>query len=221
MGGRECIMPEVDKVCDSKQMVNSVVTGILTPILGWLLVRCIFNGLPPRVRQVQNYDFTDDQVDFPRCAIQGIILMCFAAILCCGLVATGVSAAISYGFGAAGCLHGVREMVVVACAAGVPSCLAMIVALLYLYHSGSKHASDKNAGAASGAWVPPKGHKLMLLEVPEGGGPMSGTPINPDIMQTGNSAMASYANQGYPSSIVVDQTSAMLSSYQSQSPGGM
>merc|ERR1711865_949502 len=145
MGGRECIMPEVDKVCDSKQMVNSVVTGILTPILGWLLVRCIFNGLPPRVRQVQNY----------------------------------------------------------------------------LYHSGSKHASDKNAGAASGAWVPPKGHKLMLLEVPEGGGPMSGTPINPDIMQTGNSAMASYANQGYPSSIVVDQTSAMLSSYQSQSPGGM
>jgi len=214
--GRDCIMPKAQTVCDAKQIVNSVVTGILVPVLGWLMVRGVFNGLPSRVRQVQNYDFTDDQGDFPTCKVQGILICCIMAILACAAVAAASSTAISYAFGAAGCVHGIREMVVVGCATGVPACLAMLIGLLYLYHSGSRHQDNKEN--ASSSYVVPKGQKLMLLEVPEDGS-SAGVPINPDILQTGTSAMASYSGAGFPSSITVDQTSSYLSSY--QSPGGM
>merc|ERR1712216_294390 len=137
-------MPKLKTVCDSKQVINAVVTGILVPVVGWLIVRMFFNGLPPRVRQVQNYDFTDDQGDFPRCAVQGIIILCIVAMIACGAVAAASSALISYSFGAAGCVHGLREMVVVGCATGVPASLAMIIGLLYLYHSGSRHQVNKD-----------------------------------------------------------------------------
>jgi len=216
--GRDCVMPVAETVCDAKQLVNSVVTGILVPVLGWLIVRSVFNGLPSSVRQVSAYDFTNDQGDFPTCKVQGILICCIIAILACGAVAAASSTAISYAFGAAGCVHGIREMVVVGCATGVPTCIAMIIGLMYLYHSGSRHQDNKDN--ASSSYVVPKGQKLMLLEVPEGAnGSVSGVPINPDILQTGTSAMASYSGAGFPSSITVDQTASNLSSY--QSPGGM
>merc|ERR1712086_680777 len=80
----------------------------------------------------------------------------------------------------------------------VPASIAMLVGLLYLYHSRSQPVSEERQIAHSP-------HKLMLVEVPEGENVdlYHGRPINPDIMQTGRSAMSAYDAIGHPNPIQV------------------
>jgi hypothetical protein len=205
--GRSCIMPEVNHLCDHRQIVNAVVTGILVPVLGWLMVQSIHKRCVG-ARQMNPTAMDDARGELPRCTSAGIFITCIGAVFACCFVAAASSSIISYSFGAAGCIHGIREMLVIGCATAIPGSFAMIVGLLYLYHSGTKHQLIKAADTTSPL---PKGRKLMLVGVPPSGDMSSAMAINPDIMQTGQSAMASY--QGH-SRITVDDTSQILSHYQ-------
>lgn len=227
--GRECVMPHVETVCDNQQLINSIVTGIVVPVFGWLIVYCFFKRLPATcmsnpVRQSRDYD-THDEGNLPTCKIQGLLICCLVAILACGALAAGSSYGISHIFGAFGCLHGVREMMVIGCAAGIPGAMAIIFGLLYVYCSGNKHGGGKQPEA----YQPPKGHKLMLVEVEEDqmaslrSGSVQGVPLNPDILQTGNSAMRAYGSAGGPRQINIDSTAMDLGGFQSgmaRRPGG-
>jgi len=206
--GRECIKPKVEKLCNNKQLVNSIVTGVVVPVGGWLVVSWVQKILPSNHARIQSNDLQYDPADVPRCSLQGVAILCIVAMLACAGLAFGCSTAVGYAFGAAGCKHGPREMVVVGFATGIPAALAMIFGLVYLNRSADKHAITQQSGAA--AYAMPKGHKLMLVEVQEGQDVMSGKPINPDIMNTGTSAMVSYNASHSPGAIRIE-SNAMAS----------
>merc|ERR1711871_338633 len=86
--GRSCVMPKVEVVCDNQQMVNSIVTGLLVPILGWL---CVFgwaraNGIVARDKR---YMDTFDEGRVPQCSIGSMLCCCIVAIVACGGIAFG------------------------------------------------------------------------------------------------------------------------------------
>jgi len=226
--GRECVMPKVtsaDNVCDNQQVVNAIVTGIVVPVFGWLAVYGFFTKFLPRwcmaSDATRSFDHdTHDEGNLPNCILQGFLACCIVALISCAGLAFGSSAAVSYAFGAAGCLHGQREILVIACAAGIPGALAVFIGLLYLQFSGNKHKQTKALN--QDAYVPPKGQKLMLVEVPDDGRrPLRGTPLNPDILQTGNSAMSSYQATSQPRSINISSMEADIGEYQpAPRPGG-
>jgi len=205
--GRECSMAAVVGLCDYTQMINAILTGILVPIIGWAIVNCFHKscrwGRPD----------PSSAEAFPICTIPNIVGLCIVAVLSCAAVAAGVSAGISYGFGAAGCLHGLREMIVVGFATSVPAALAMIFGLLYMHNSGERISSSDQPSQ-----FVKRGHKLMLVEVKDGENISQGIPINPDVLQSGNSALAAYKQQGGPRSIDV-QSSQFLSGFQTVSQG--
>merc|ERR1711988_1249630 len=115
--------------------------------------------------------------------------------------------------GAAGCLHGIRDMLVMAFASGIPGAISFIIGILYMHFSGGRH----RATGGGTRYEPAKGQKLMLVEVEDGPGgqQVRGTPLNPDILMTGNSAMASYNSASYPRQININTTAMDLSSFQS------
>lgn len=211
--GRSCDMPTPLGVCDNKQIINAIVSGILVPLLGWLTVRCFHKSC--------GWGRPDSQgpENFPICSFGNIFGLSVVAVLACGLYAGGVAAGMSQILGAAGCLHGMREMIVVAVATCVPSALAMIIGLLYMHNSRETPGtrSEQPTGQGMGGLVP-QGHKLMLVEVPAGADVSQGRIANPDVLQTGGSAMASYKAMGGQSRIDIqpqDMTSQFLSAFQS------
>jgi len=219
--GRECAMPAVVGVCDHVHMINAIATGILVPVIGWAIVNffhksCGWGKPDPNVPEPGK--------SFPICTFGNIFGLCLVAVLSCAAVAAGVSAGISYGFGAVGCLHGEREMMVVGIATSVPAALAMIIGILYMHHSKEKQ-SDMATGAsgvkAASKYGIAQGHKLMLVEVRDGDHVSQGTPINPDVLQSGGSALASYRAAGGPSRIEVhpvDPMGSQMSGFQSVPP---
>lgn len=205
--GRDCIKPKMEKLCNNKQLVNSIVTGFIVPFGGWLVVSWVQKLLPANHARIGGDTLQYDPAEVPRCSLQGVAILCIVAVLACGGLAFGCSTAVGYAFGAAGCLHGAREMVVVGVATGIPAALAMIFGLIYLNRSADKHAVTQQPGPSQAL---PKGHKLMLVEVQEGQDVMSGKPINPDIMNTGTSAMVSYNASHSPGAIRIE-SNAMAS----------
>merc|ERR1712072_343596 len=105
-------------------------------------------------------------------------------------------------------------------AAGIPGALTVLISLLYVKGSDAKHKETR--GLNQDAYVPPKGQKLMLVEVPDDGRrPLRGTPLNPDILQTGNSAMSSYQATSQPRSINISSMEADIGEFQpAPRPGG-
>merc|ERR1719272_2416359 len=84
--GRECVMPTPLTVCDWKQTVLAIVTGILVPIFGWLMVHCFHKtGLMQPGRD------SGDGSNFPMCSRLHMIICCLAAVLSCGLFAAAIS----------------------------------------------------------------------------------------------------------------------------------
>merc|ERR1719478_1817913 len=148
--GRECVMPKVEKTCDNQQLVNSIVTGIVVPVFGWLIVYMIF-GPGKQTRDVDTFD----EGNLPTCGIRGLLGACIVAIIACALLAAGSSAGITYAFGAAGCKHGTREMMVVGCASGIPGAISFIIGILYMHFSGHRHEAA-GGGAMSYADRLPK-----------------------------------------------------------------
>jgi hypothetical protein len=210
--GRECIKPKVQKLCDNKQLVNSIVTGFIVPFGGWLVVSWVQKLLPGNHARIGGDTLQYDPAEVPRCSLAGVAILCVVAVLACGALAFGCSTAVGYAFGAAGCLHGVREMVVVGVATGIPAALAMVFGLIYLNRSADKHAiTQQTTGTASSPM--PRNHKLMLVEVQEGQDVMSGKPINPDILSTGTSAMVSY-NASHRSDAIRIEPNALAPHYQ-------
>lgn len=229
--GRQCIAEKVLVTCDSQQIVNAIVTGCVVPIVGWLLVWAFFNKLPASCMVSSTREFQDsstfDEGGVPICQPIGLIACCVMALLACGGLAAGSSAIITYGMQAAGCLHGQREMMVVGVASGIPGAISFIIGILYMYFSGHKHKTtggSANAGGGGGSdrgYGPAKGHKLMLVQVNDETGRITGEPLNPDIMQTGASAMPSYQQSHGSHPILIDTHSDpghALASY--QRPGG-
>lgn len=211
--GRSCDMPAPPTLCDNKQIINAILSGILVPLLGWLTVRCFHKSF--------GWGRPDPQgpENFPICSFGNIFGLSVVALLACALYAVGIAAALSQGLGAMGCLHGMREMVVVAVATGVPSCVAMVIGLLYMHNSREKPGPIPSSGSSGGHVS--QGHRLMLVEVPAGGDVSQGVITNPDVLQTGGSAMASYKAQGGQSRIDItpqDMTSQFLSGFQSVPP---
>merc|ERR1712216_556753 len=157
--------------------------------------------------------------NFPVCSFGNIFVLSIIAVITCAAVAAGCSVGISYAFGAAGCKHGLREMIVVAVATAVPASFAMVIGLLYMHNS--KETPKPEASSNQHVLT---GHKLMLVEVPDGADISQARPLNPDVLTTGNSAMSAYRAQGGPSRIDVhanpDMQSQFLSGFQSQPPGG-
>lgn len=205
--GRTCEQPKVVGVCDHKQTANALVTGLLVPIIGWLVVRFCHRscglGRPD----------PNGPENFPLCTFANIFVLSVIAVLTCASVAAGCSIGISYAFGAAGCKHGLREMIVVAVATAVPASLAMVIGLLYMHNS--REAPKLEAAATQHVT---SGHKLMLVEVPDGSDISQARPLNPDVLTTGSSAMSAYRSQGGPSRIDVhanqDAQSQFLSGFQ-------
>lgn len=195
--GRSCVMPKVEVVCDNQQMVNSIVTGLLVPILGWL---CVFgwaraNGIVARGKR--DVDIADDK-RVPQCSIGSMLCCCIVAIVACGGIAFGSSALISFIFGATGCLHGQREMIVIGCAAGVPGAVAIIFGILYVYCSGKSKRSAEP--------VKPSKKKigLAMVESDGQGSILRGNFLNPDIMGTGSGAVAALDMANNSSQINID-----------------
>merc|ERR1740130_2562974 len=225
--GRECIVDKsiaVVALCDNAQVVNAIVTGIVVPLFGWLIVYFFFTRMPGScmtggaTREFRDHD-SFDEGNIPTCAISGLLACCFVGILACGGLALGSSALVSQAFGSQGCLHGTREMLVVAFGAGIPGIIAVLIGILYVHFSAKKHASTKPAGEQ---YAPQRGQKLMLVEVPDDGrtGPLRGRPLNPDILQTGNSAMSSYNATQMPREINIDTMNADIGDFQSLGGGG-
>lgn len=213
---RQCIEQKAKEKCDGQQMVNSIVTGIVVPCIGWAIVWLFYKRLPTSCmlyegsRSVRNSGGYDEG-EVPTCKVEGLIACCMVAVVFCGGLGFGTSALIEYAFGAAGCLHGEREMLVVGCATAIPAAFSMIIGLMYMHCSGRKHSES---GAASRHYDPPKGKHLMLVEVPDADGvtTLRGEPLNPDILLTGNSAMASYRGGN---SIQISTTGSDIAAYQS------
>lgn len=219
--GRGCIQPKVNEVCDNAQVVNAIVTGVVVPVLGWFLVWCFYSRLPGSCMLVQgSRDLKDadvhDEGNVPTCKIEGLIACCAFALIVCASLAFGVSAGISNVFGAQGCLHGEREMWVIGTGTGIPGALSFIIGLSYIRFSGVRHISS----GPQPHYETPKGQKLMLVEVSDDRHPIRGVPLNPDILQTGNSALASYHSASFPREIQIDSTAQDLSAYQSMQGHG-
>lgn len=212
--GRECAMPSIVGVCDHVHMINAIVTGILVPVIGWAIVNLFHKscgwGRP-------DTSLPEPEKSFPICSFCNIFGLCIVAILSCAAVAAGASAGISYGFGAVGCLHGEREMMVVGIATSVPAALAMVLGLLYMHHS---RESEPDTGPAKHV---SQGHKLALVEVRDGDHVSQGMVINPDVLQSGGSSLAAYRKAGGAERIEVHpqdmgSQAQFLSGFQSVSP---
>lgn len=236
--GRQCIAEKVLTTCDSQQIVNAVITGVVVPVVGWLLVWAFFTRLPASCMVSSMREYQDhssfDEGGVPICQPTGLIATCLAALIACGGLAAGTSAAVTYGMQAAGCLHGQREMMVVGVASGIPGAISFIIGILYMYFSGHKHKTTGGSGGGGGGgssfgaggsdrgYGPAKGHKLMLVQVNDESGRITGEPLNPDIMSTGASAMHSYSQAHGSHPILIDthhmDPGHALASY--QRPGG-
>lgn len=143
--GRSCVMPAGKALCDSVQMINSIVTGLLTPILSWLLVNLVYSMMKGKDR---DGDGPEAAKEAPKC--DGMI-----AIICC-IVAIVFSMVISYGSSTIlekllgkDCFHEAREHIVVWLASGGAAAVSMLIAILYLFHQGRKGGPAHVAAVAA------------------------------------------------------------------------
>merc|ERR1719424_506241 len=97
--GRECIVDKaiaVVALCDNAQVVNAIVTGIVVPLFGWLIVYLVFTKLPAScmtggaTREFRNLD-SFDEGNIPTCAVSGLLFLCVVGIAACIGLAFGSS----------------------------------------------------------------------------------------------------------------------------------
>jgi preprotein translocase subunit SecG len=193
--GRECIMPKVNNVCDHRQIMTSIITGIIVPVCGWILVNVAYKLLPSSARST-SYDsrLNGGGGDAsPSCTTGSLIILCIVAVIACIVLAAGTTALIGAIFGSAGCLHGSREIFVISCATALPAALAMIIGLAYIARSSKEHATreEKNQSQADPQATKPRS-QFMVVKVEEGS--RFGTPVDPQhLMHTGH-----FASAGHP-----------------------
>jgi hypothetical protein len=111
-------------------------------------------------------------------------------------VGFGISTAVEFALGGENCLHGERELLVVACATAIPAAFSMVIGLLYMHCSGRKHSE----GPRPDGDQPAKGKHLMLVEVPDtdfvSNGSIRGQPFNQEFKMPGNSMVSYKSSQG-------------------------
>lgn len=180
--GRDCLMPAAKTVCDSKELVNAIITGTIVPFAACWIIRLVYNLASGGARE----EFGVDQ-DHPKLPLSTTLVLCGAAVLVVAALAAGSSSLVSLAFGLNGCLHGSREVIVVSCASGLATLIALLVALLYTHFS----FKEVQKTAEPPPLASPKQSKLMLVESYDGG--RTGKPINPDIMASGQFSMSQYA----------------------------
>merc|ERR1712072_1641177 len=95
-------------------------------------------------------------------------ILCLVAVVASAAFASGVSALINVCFGLAGCLHGSREILVVACATGLAAAISLVVALLYLHFSHKEVLKQTSPDPFEDKKSPRKQSKLMLIETTDG-----------------------------------------------------
>jgi len=183
--GRDCVMPEVKASCEKRQTINAVITGILVPVLGWLIVKLACSKQLPNAKRDGDFEGKG-----PICLWSGkwmkscpkdLLFSCLVAVVATAAIAFLSSFAVSTLIGSTECLHGEREWKVVAFAAWYAGAAAIILGLLYIDY------------VANHQGTPEPTHKLMLVQVDENefnsrkpGQTIKATPLNQDILASGN-----------------------------------
>jgi hypothetical protein len=175
---RECVMPKAETKCDNNQLVNAIVTGLLTPIVVWYVLRFVIKFLPSTSRESDYQNFGGSGDTTPKFSPRSILVLCLIAILTCAAFCIGSSMLIGFLLGATKCVHGWRETHVVTAATGFATALSIVISLLYLYQSAKEQVNREPNHVE-----PNKSSKLMLVEVPDGGS--HAVVRNPNIFDSG------------------------------------
>jgi hypothetical protein len=139
---RSCVMPPGKALCDSVQMINSIVTGLITPILAWVLLNFIYKAVKGRDR---GGDGPEAEKESPKCGGVVVIICCIAALILSMGISYASSTIIEKILGK-NCFHEAREHIVVWLASGGAAAVSMLIAFLYLFHQGR---GQKGAGAGA------------------------------------------------------------------------
>merc|ERR1719450_1183208 len=76
--GRDCVMPKVKKTCSHTQLINAVVTGLITPILAWIAVYLVYKLAAPRESRS---DLKPEGEHSPKCAPKMVLILGFVGLL--------------------------------------------------------------------------------------------------------------------------------------------
>jgi len=134
--GRNCVMPEARKTCDSVQLINSIITGLVTPILSWLVVYGVYKlakggdqlGEGPEASKAA-----------PKCTV-AVVVICTLTALIVPMLVSYVLSLIIEKFLAQNCFHESREQFVVWLGSGGAASVAMMVGVVYLWKSSQLHS---------------------------------------------------------------------------------
>jgi hypothetical protein len=174
--GRTCVMPKAVSTCDSVQMVNAVLTGLITPIVSWLVVFVVYKQVKGKDQQGEG---PEAEKEMAKCPAMVIIVCCITAIVISMGISYALATIVEKIFGR-NCFHEEREHMVVWLGAGGAAAVSMLIALLYLFQSSKVHAETEEVKHK--AIGPPPGKKYAVMAIgPDG----SGTVVNHDIHGSG------------------------------------
>jgi hypothetical protein len=190
--GRTCVMPKAVSTCDSVQMVNAILTGLITPIVSWLVVYIVYKQVKGKDQQG---DGPEAMKEAPACPGMVVVICCIAALVIAMVVSYALSTTVEKIFGR-NCFHESREHMVVWLGAGGAAAVSMLVALLYLFYSSKVHNEAQDMKQKQTGPAPGKKYAIMALE-PDG----SATVINHNVHESGlvpgrGGAMASNMSTG-------------------------
>lgn len=175
--------------CDMQEILNSIVTGIVTPVVTWFAVKMAYDRvLKPK------YKAADDLIDPCSITIVGVLsLVAFIVALLVALILTQI---INLILRLTGCAEKGLVLSIIMFAAFIATAVAIMVAVAYLKQSHPKNQENKKK----------KDKTYLVMEVEEGaGGQTWATPVyletNPMHSQAGSES--SMAIQSHNSRIML------------------